>query len=165
MEVKKVRVKKILSSGKDVYEVPYFQRSYVWDKPNWDAWIDTLLDLQNQDEESSVFIGSIILKIVDQGRLGRVNRFSIIDGQQRLTTIMVFLKACVDHNEILKDDFNEYISTKELGKPIQKLKNNHQDSKIFQEILKSASPVDMQSDITDIIQYVWKLKRTTKRIS
>lgn len=71
-------------------EIPYFQRGYVWDEENWEELLDNLLD-----DKRSHFLGSIILKALE-AESGSVPRWSVIDGQQRLTTLSILIKACYD---------------------------------------------------------------------
>lgn len=71
-------------------EIPYFQRGYVWNKENWEELLENLLD-----DKQSHFLGSIILKQLECVS-GNVPRWSVIDGQQRLTTLSILLRACYD---------------------------------------------------------------------
>ena len=64
--------------------IPYFQRQYVWNIDNWKELLENLLD-----DESSHFLGSIILK----EKHGNTE-ISVIDGQQRLTTLSILFRAC-----------------------------------------------------------------------
>ncbi len=70
------------------FVVPNYQREYVWD-PN-DQVEQFIIDIENEYEsnvgdQSSYFIGSIII-------VGRKDStFDVIDGQQRLTTIILTL--------------------------------------------------------------------------
>ena len=74
-----------------IYIVPYFQRGYVWDESNWDGiWQE--LTAKRKDS----FLGSIILK--EEEYLGREEKCkTIIDGQQRLTTLTILLRALLDY--------------------------------------------------------------------
>lgn len=73
-----------------VLEIPFFQRRYVWTKSNWEELLDNLLD-KNQ----SHFLGSIILK-QEKVPVGDVQRALVIDGQQRLTTLSILMRAIYD---------------------------------------------------------------------
>jgi len=70
--------------------VPFFQRGYVWEKDNWE---DLLTDLLNSTK--SHFLGSLILK-QQRKPTGESNEVVIIDGQQRLTTLSILVKALYD---------------------------------------------------------------------
>lgn len=65
--------------------VPFFQRHYVWTKGNWEELLNSL-----ESTDITPFLGSLILKELSG------NEFSIIDGQQRLTTITILAKAIFD---------------------------------------------------------------------
>ena len=77
-------------------EIPYFQRPYVWVERNWEDLFENLID-----EKQSHFLGSIILKRIHTVS-GQIERFSVIDGQQRLTTLTILLKACFDNLDLSK---------------------------------------------------------------
>lgn len=70
--------------------VPFFQRAYVWKKDNWE---DLLAELSNISKNH--FLGSIILK-QQSVATGETKEALIIDGQQRLTTLSILLKALYD---------------------------------------------------------------------
>ena len=73
-----------------VYIVPYFQRGYVWNEDNWEGIWQELTAKRND-----CFLGSIILK--REKYLGREEECkTIIDGQQRLTTLTMLLRAFLD---------------------------------------------------------------------
>lgn len=65
--------------------VPFFQRHYVWTKDNWEELLNSL-----EGTDVTPFLGSLILKELSG------LEFSIIDGQQRLTTVTILAKAIFD---------------------------------------------------------------------
>lgn len=73
------------------YDIPFFQRAYVWDDTNWQELINNLKD-KNRDH----FLGSLIFKN-EMSHPGTASRYSVIDGQQRLTTLSILLRALYDH--------------------------------------------------------------------
>lgn len=89
-------------------EIPYFQRPYVWVEKNWEDLFENLID-----EKQSHFLGSIILKRIHTVS-GQIERFSVIDGQQRLTTLTILLKACYDNLDLseLPDEIVSETNTK-----------------------------------------------------
>ena len=59
----------------------------LWDKDNWqDLLADLLIDTKSH------FLGSLILKQHEQGT-GKTKHVSVIDGQQRLTTLSILVKV------------------------------------------------------------------------
>ena len=66
----------------EFFDIPFFQRNYVWDVSNWDELLKELLE-----DKNSHFLGSCITKV---GRLEDGKRRNlIIDGQQRITTLSI----------------------------------------------------------------------------
>ena len=74
----------ILKDGK-FYIVPPFQRNYSWEMEQiTDFWTD-LMALYDTDDE--YFIGSMVVTPQDKTKI------KILDGQQRLATVLLFLAA------------------------------------------------------------------------
>lgn len=69
--------------------IPFFQRTYVWDKDNWEDMLSELFS------NKSHFLGSIILKQLKPSS-GKPKQLEVVDGQQRLTTLSILLKALYD---------------------------------------------------------------------
>ncbi|MDP4574109.1 DUF262 domain-containing HNH endonuclease family protein [Qipengyuania sp. G39] len=82
------------------HTVPLFQRPYVWNKedqwePLWEdisGLLERLEARKNEESVASHFLGTIVL---DQASnpTGSLPRREVIDGQQRLTTLQIVLKA------------------------------------------------------------------------
>ncbi len=84
-------VKQILQSG--YYLIPRFQRPYSWDIENIsEYWDDTI-----KESGEDYFIGSMVVYKTTSGDFG------IVDGQQRLATIMMIL--CALRNAFQKEGF------------------------------------------------------------
>jgi hypothetical protein len=80
-------------SAEGIVRVPFFQREYVWDEENWSELLANL-----GTEGRSHFLGSLILK-QQVPQSGAPREVLVIDGQQRLTTLSVLLKALYDSLE------------------------------------------------------------------
>ena len=89
-------VRKILSN-KNTYNIPRYQREYSWEKDEISEYFcDVLKQLkfdQNSVMSDDYFIGSILLT-GDYNSSGKI--LDVVDGQQRLTTITIFLSALAD---------------------------------------------------------------------
>lgn len=94
MHAKETRIKDLLEGTKQ-FIVPLFQRSYCWEKKQWETFYDDITDLVEKNQNSSHFIGSIVTADEGNNPAG-VSRFTIIDGQQRITTILIILLAIRD---------------------------------------------------------------------
>lgn len=80
------------------YAIPLFQRPYVWGSDQWEALWEDIREMAEATREpanntqGTHFLGAIVLQGVPlSGR--HVATFEVIDGQQRLTTLQLFLGA------------------------------------------------------------------------
>lgn len=69
------------------YQVPIYQRNYAWEDIEINALVKDVLDSYEKNKNSVYYIGTLVT--YKRGD----NLFEVIDGQQRLTTIYLFLKA------------------------------------------------------------------------
>ncbi|MBB5219823.1 uncharacterized protein with ParB-like and HNH nuclease domain [Treponema rectale] len=117
----------------DAIQVPYFQRPYIWNLENWS---DLLSDLLNNNGKH--FLGSIILKKTLKPGTNETDT-TIIDGQQRLTTLSILIKVMYDY---LKD--SEYWDTSDDSIAINSLfyKKIYNDIEIKYNLLLNHSHLD-----------------------
>ncbi len=80
-----------LFNGTRVFEIPFYQRSYVWSEPQWERFLSDMIQVGGKRVD--YFLGAIILKqeLTNMSKKGDYK--IVIDGQQRLTTISIFLKV------------------------------------------------------------------------
>ena len=77
---------------KTSYIIPRNQRDYIWDQIRWEELFNDLLFIsENSEVNKNHFIGSFVLK--DKGSEYGVDRFEVVDGQQRLATLLILLSA------------------------------------------------------------------------
>jgi len=95
-------VRDIFGRKETQYIIPRNQREYVWEEKQWkEFWVDVIDCIELKDGEytnKNYFIGSCVL--IKEKRLHR----SIVDGQQRLTTITIILSALYDVLKGLNQD-------------------------------------------------------------
>jgi uncharacterized protein with ParB-like and HNH nuclease domain len=104
LDTKTVNLNEILGNGK-IYRVPQFQRDYSWEEDNWeDLWNDIEMAA---DTKSAHYMGSVVL----QSNTGK--EFSIIDGQQRFSTLSILTLAVIDAIQKLADKGIEVAENKE----------------------------------------------------
>lgn len=80
-------------NGSRLLEIPFYQRSYVWGEEQWERFLGDMEFVTAS--KRPYFLGSIILKQESSGNTwSEVSEVrTVIDGQQRLTTMIVFFKA------------------------------------------------------------------------
>ena len=113
------------------FRVPEYQRPFSWENDNFE---DLVNDLTDADRSQEYFLGTIVLQKKDQK-----NNYDIVDGQQRLTAISIFL-ACV-RDRLSKAEFKKSIQEKILqsenvldGIPA-KIRLEVKDRKIYSEVI------------------------------
>lgn len=112
--------------------VPSYQRSYSWEAEKHTS--DLFLDIENNLSEAEYFLGTIVLTKKSDGLL------EIVDGQQRLTTMLLFFAA-------IRDDFKKRNKDKKIQenylsdydrreeKDIPKLTLNNHDNDFYKEYI------------------------------
>ena len=131
-----------------ILEIPFFQRAYVWNDDNWKDLLEDLLKTSG-----SHFLGSIILKRA-KSITGTADKAIIIDGQQRLTTLSILIKALYDSIDnkraklindatealfyTLKSSDSDYLLT---------INHSHNDRKQFEEVMGSVVDGEIKSPI------------------
>jgi uncharacterized protein with ParB-like and HNH nuclease domain/alkylated DNA nucleotide flippase Atl1 len=120
MEVGESTLKKLIE-GEKQFQVPLYQRQYSWQTPELaQLWDDILeqYDLLTPDGEGqthldapSHFIGSMVLAPSPMMQAHGVTPFLVIDGQQRLSSLLLALCAVRDeaatHEPSVVERFNE----------------------------------------------------------
>lgn len=126
------------------YVVPFFQRPYVWEEENWETlWehISRIAEKTATDSKSEHFIGTLITKQRASSTIGE-NKLDLIDGQQRLTTFSLLLKAIANkatgespYNK-LKDKTNELVVFENSkGEKFIRIEHSRNDKEYFETIL------------------------------
>ena len=82
------------------YMIPVYQRNYAWEEDEITALIKDVYDSACKNPKAPYYIGTL----VTYKRGDRV--YEVIDGQQRLTTIYIILKALVIKQFRNKKSFN-----------------------------------------------------------
>ena len=86
-----------------VLRIPFFQRQYVWGEKEWERFVNDMESLVGVRKK--YFLGSLIFKneepTDEEAAYGVSEKYTVIDGQQRLTTLSIYLKAL---NSLLVDD-------------------------------------------------------------
>ena len=101
INVNKYSISRMFDAEKYVYEIPKYQREYIWAGREWEALFDDITE-----NEGVHFLGSVICISSTSDPLSP--RFEIVDGQQRLTTISILFaalyKALNEYKNALDED-------------------------------------------------------------
>jgi len=108
-------------------KVPHFQRSYVWDEEQWERFLDDMRYASRTNQ--NYFMGSIILK-QEETPANQENIRIVIDGQQRITTFILFFKALFKKNNTPNKFYNIFTMFDESII----LEHNYSDKSVFEKI-------------------------------
>jgi len=97
------------------FRIPVFQRHYVWNEkdqlmPLWEDFINKFAERLKNQKYHPHYTGSIVL-FQESTNTSTLSTYSIIDGQQRLTTFQLFIAA---FREVCRQKINDENLIKEL---------------------------------------------------
>lgn len=119
--------------------IPFFQRTYVWEEENWERLLEEL-----STKPEGHFLGSIILKQLRRST-GGPTKLEVIDGQQRLTTLSILIKALYDTfsqelKENTKNEVRQILFSKQLPSSkdyFVKIRHSRVDREAYEKVIRS----------------------------
>lgn len=144
-----------IMSSKVYYSIPLFQREYVWKAKLVDELLEDFDTVA--DQNSGHFLGAII-SFNEVTSASQSSRIDLIDGQQRLTTIFLFICAVVrvlsiqKNSELAGDYAKQYLFLDKLNrertnsKLLPSLQDRGQLNKILDDLAKQSSLIKVLGD-------------------
>ncbi|WP_033601944.1 DUF262 domain-containing protein [Helicobacter pylori] len=122
-----------------IFSIPVYQRNYTWEEENCEKLLQDIINISQN--KKTHFMGSItyILHLIDDEKsLRQLQEFVIIDGQQRITTIMLLLKAIETkiQNEGIKKEIGNLLN---LSGQRLRLKPIKSDREAFDLVMQNRS--------------------------
>ncbi|MCT7499907.1 DUF262 domain-containing protein [Aliarcobacter cryaerophilus] len=136
-------------NGNRILEIPFFQRAYVWDMPQWERLLEDMKNVSLNNKP--YFLGSVILKQQPTNMGDMVgDRRTLIDGQQRLTTLSIFFKVL----SLKLDDDYEFNRMFKIRNLIA-IQHNHNDIAAYEKVmnLKTLEDLNDKDNITRAYNY------------
>ena len=159
MQAKDYTVDDVFREGQ-LLEIPLYQRRYIWDLES--QWLPLWTDIQRialrvlanpQEHQRPYFLGSVVIQ-QRPNEPGAVQRRTVIDGQQRLTTLQLLLDAT--HAVLMECGISE--EAEQLDNLIRnKIKSARPqfekfkvwpmniDQAAFEEVMTAEPPIDHKS--------------------
>ena len=128
-----------IGTNKVLFRIPVYQRNYDWSESNCNRLLDDIYDIMQSGDKH--FLGTIVFMAAKSGGFA-LQEYIIIDGQQRLTTLMLILKALSVVAESVGDDCyheieEQYLHNKYCDKEFKvKLKPIKSDNNQFTLLLE-----------------------------
>lgn len=133
-------------NGTRVFEIPFYQRSYVWGEKQWERLLSDMVDVSHRLK--NYFLGAIILKQTSTGAATMGDHKIVIDGQQRLTTLAIFKKVLA-----LKTDKDVWFRRQFiLPDGSYAIKHSHVDRADFHQVMNLASITQEVTGASNIIK-------------
>ncbi|GGT81055.1 GmrSD restriction endonuclease domain-containing protein [Streptomyces lateritius] len=96
-----------LVHGETQFQVPLYQRTYSWQREElrqlWDDVLELVEEKQEGRSPTAHFLGSVVLA-PERVAAGGMQRWLVVDGQQRLTTLMLAFTALRDRHRVRGSD-------------------------------------------------------------
>lgn len=162
MKANETKIEDFLSSNKTQFVIPVYQRNYDWTTSQCKQLLDDILQVGSRNDMNVHFIGSIVYVHDDVYTSSRIKELTIIDGQQRLTTLTLIYVALYRlaielKNPELVDEINEtYLINKYVSDNEKlKLKPTDNNERALQYLLRSDEGEEFNeySKLIDNFQY------------
>ncbi|GAA7189758.1 DUF262 domain-containing protein [Helicobacter pylori] len=139
MRVKESTINDFFALTGTIFSIPVYQRNYTWEEENCEKLLQDIISISQN--KKTHFMGSItyILHLIDDEKsLRKLQEFVIIDGQQRVTTIMLLLKAIETKipNEEIKKEIDNLLN---LSGQKLRLKPIKSDKEAFELVMQNRS--------------------------
>ncbi|PUD42869.1 DUF262 domain-containing protein [Helicobacter pylori] len=122
-----------------IFSIPVYQRNYTWEEENCEKLLQDIISIsQNKKTHFMGSITYILHWIDDEKSLRKLQEFVIIDGQQRITTLMLLLKAIETkiQNEGIKKEIDNLLN---LSGQKLRLKPIKSDKEAFDLVMQNRS--------------------------
>ena len=137
MKADNISFLEFIGASKRTFYIPVYQRNYDWRRLQCITLFKDIENIAIDESRNSHFLGTIVY--VEGDSTANFRQFIVIDGQQRLTTIMLLLKAILDstNNEELKQEIKEcYLTNRFSPESLRiKLKPMKSDAINYQRLI------------------------------
>lgn len=166
MKANEERLRKFLSLPSTRFVIPVYQRNYDWKKEQCKQLLDDILECGRNDQINPHFLGSIVYIQGDVFTASQ-NTLTIIDGQQRLTTITLLLIVIyklaqqLGQQDIADQVYLLYLVNQFLDKTL-KLKLTDSDDEVLHSIIGTAD-IEEYRDYSRLLEnYEYLRSRVSK---
>lgn len=161
MQVQQLPIYQFLEGSGKSFIIPVYQRDYAWTRINCQKLWDDLVDLKNNTRVDH-FLGTLVT--IGSG----FQEYTVIDGQQRLTTTSILLIALhtflknkeekTDEEKVLSEQILDFLINKyspEKDKRIR-LKPNKQDKEYFENLFSNGNAENVNSNIVSNYNFFYE---------
>lgn len=162
MKANETKVEDFLSSNKTQFVIPVYQRNYDWSTSQCKQLLDDILEVGTSKKMNAHFIGSVVYVHDDVYTSSRIKELTVIDGQQRLTTLTliyltIYRLAIEMEDKGLEAEITETYLTNKFAPEEEKLKlrPTENNDKAIKYLLRSDSSEEFNefSKVIDNFNY------------
>ena len=162
MIAQEIKLLNLLSNNNVTFFIPPYQRNYEWAEEQCKVFLEDVQKTCDSNASGTIaehFFGTITY-FQTETKFGQPNRLVLIDGQQRITTTMLFLIAMRDlmKEEDTKAFINaRYLKNDNVSGDVEykiKLKQVETDWGVFKKLVLSQAPED--TDKTSVVYRNYK---------
>ena len=152
-------VKDLIEKPKRQFIIPVYQRNYDWSLTNCKKLFDDIINSYKLDKKH--FTGTIVY--IRGYHSSKFDEDIIIDGQQRITTVLLLLKAILDKAIMISDfklvsEIPDYLFSKDNSEDLKiKLKPVKSDNVPFTFLMKNQNS-EMSTDSNITKNYLYFVK-------
>jgi hypothetical protein len=131
----------------NILSVPTYQRAYAWEAEHLKNYVADLKS-QPQDPSKSYFFGTILLSATGPTGSQRYRIYSVVDGQQRLTTTCLFVSAAyhrlrtLDPSHTPDDEWSRFVR----DRTVRKFHTISEDDAFFERLVEGQELGDNDCD-------------------
>ena len=102
IDAEQINIKRLLED-ESIYIIPKFQREYAWQDEHVETFMEDIIEHLKKNDKSPYFLGTIVLVTAQN----IAEQWTVVDGQQRLSTTLILLS-------VIRDIFNKMQKTSDV---------------------------------------------------
>lgn len=135
----------IFKQGKRVFRIPDYQRGYSWERQQRTDLLADIEYLIESDYKYRHYTGTIVASLnakETKKRDGKYEVYDIVDGQQRMTSLILLLSVLVresraEHKEVVSN----FIQEGSVGNTLRKLKLGQGQDQFFRSLVEKGATI------------------------
>lgn len=137
MEAGKIRLVELINANKRTFNIPVYQRNYDWKYAQCERLFKDIENIARTNNEVEHFLGTIVFVV--NRTLPTFTEYILIDGQQRITSMMLLIKALydsIDEEYIKQDILESFLTNRNAPEKYRiKLKSIESDRQAYEQII------------------------------
>lgn len=160
MDANDLNLMSFLGQRKVSFVIPVYQRNYDWKREHCKQLLEDIIQCGHDDNTQAHFLGSIVFIHNGLYSMSKIKELTIIDGQQRLTTLTLIwiviykLAQKLKREDLVEEIYESYIVNKRDGEKL-KLRPTENNDGALRHIISPTSDEEFKefSRVVDNFDY------------